>query len=48
VISIVFFLRDQSIVAAQPRDDFVVPPIQFVHFRALPVERCDGFFVVVR
>jgi len=47
-IRIVVFLRDQSIVAAQSRDDFVVPASEFVRFRPLAVEGCDRLFVVVR
>jgi hypothetical protein len=35
------------IVAAQSRDDFVAPPIEFLRFRALAIEGCDDFLMVV-
>jgi hypothetical protein len=48
LIAIVVFRRDQSIVTARPGDDFVIPPTEFVRFRALAVEGCNRFFVVAR
>jgi hypothetical protein len=41
-------VRDQSIIAARPADDFVMPAREFVGFRALAIESRDGFFVFVR
>jgi len=48
LIASVVFRRDQPIVAARPGDDFVIPPIEFVRFRALAVERCNRLFVLTR
>jgi hypothetical protein len=48
LIAIVVVLCDQSIVAARPGDDFVMPPSEFVRFGALAIEGRDGFFVLVR
>jgi hypothetical protein len=48
LIAIVLVLRDQSIVAAQPGNDLVMPPREFVRYRALAIEGCDGFFVFAR
>ena len=41
----VVVLRDQSNVAAQPGEDFVMPPREFVRFRALAIEGRNGLFV---
>ena len=47
-IAIFVFRRDQSILAAQSGDDFVMPAIEFVRFGALTVERGNRFFVFAR
>jgi hypothetical protein len=48
LIAVVAFLCDESIVAARPGDDLVMPPIEFMRFRALAIEGCDDFLVFVR
>jgi hypothetical protein len=47
-IPIFVFLRDQSIVAAPPGNDFATPPIELLRLCALAIEGCDRFFVLVR
>jgi hypothetical protein len=48
LIAIVVVLRNQSIVAARPVDDFVIPPREFVRFFALAIEGRDRFFMLAR
>jgi hypothetical protein len=41
VVPIVCVLRNQSIVAARVRDDFMMSATQFVRFRAFAIEGRD-------